>query len=78
MKQQHIPAYKTLKQRFGDRIRTIRESKGKTQLQIAIDCELNRGFLSEVERGQKEMTLHKMYELASYYDMTLSEMLQDI
>lgn len=73
-----VPAYKTLSQRFGERIKTIRESKGRTQLQIAMEVNMNRGFLSEVERGHKEMTLHKMHELATYFDMTLSDLLKGI
>lgn len=72
------PSYKTVAQRFGERIRQVRESKGYTQLKVAIDVDLNRGFLSEVERGVKEMTLHKMYDLATYYDMTLSELLKGL
>lgn len=69
------PSYKTLAQKFGERVRAIRESKGKTQIQVAIDVDINRGYLSEVENGHKEMTLHMMADLASYFDMSLSELL---
>ena len=72
------PSWKTLAQRFGERIRAIRESKGKTQLQVATDADINRGYLSELENGHKEPSLGKMANLATYFDLTLSELVKDL
>jgi ribosome-binding protein aMBF1 (putative translation factor) len=72
------PSFQNIAQRFGKRIKAIRESKGYSQLKVSIDTDINRGFLSEVENGHKEMTLGKMSQLATYYDMTLSELLEGV
>jgi transcriptional regulator with XRE-family HTH domain len=70
--------HKTLPQRFGERVQAIRNSKGKTQLQVATEIDINRGYLSEIENGHKEPTLGKMAALATYFDLTLSDLLRDL
>jgi transcriptional regulator with XRE-family HTH domain len=49
---------------FGARVRTRRQKLGKSQEVLARDCGLHWTFVGQVERGQRNISLHNMLKLA--------------
>ena len=49
---------------FGQRIRARRTELGKSQEQLAPDSSLHWSYLGQVERGQRNITLHNILKLA--------------
>ena len=54
---------KRLKQ-FGDNLRRLRKLKGLSQEQLAFDAELDRSFVGQVERGERNLALLNILRLA--------------
>jgi transcriptional regulator with XRE-family HTH domain len=49
---------------FGDVIRTLRREKKVSQERLAVDSDLQRSFISRIERGKTQPTLVTIFELA--------------
>lgn len=78
---QSAPSYvtpMTISQKFGQRVRELRVERGMTQIQLAIAAGADRSFISDVERGVKDMTTSKMYEIALVFHISLSELMKGV
>lgn len=73
-----VPTYRDIKGRFGQRLKELRESRGMTQLQMAIDFEMDRSFISDCERGRKEMSLSMLHRVAVGFQMTLCDLFEGV
>ena len=60
---------------FGGILRVLREAKGLSQEQLAFECELDRTFISMLERGVRQPTLSTIFTLAGALDLKPSEMI---
>ncbi len=49
---------------FGERVRAHRQALGKSQEQLADDSGLHWTFIGQVERGQRNLTLHNILKIA--------------
>jgi len=63
---------------LGERLKEVRVSKGYTQIQVAMSADLDRSFISDLERGAKGPTISTLESLANVYSMTLSELLEGV
>jgi transcriptional regulator with XRE-family HTH domain len=63
-------------EKTGNKIRTIRLSKGLTQEQMADLLNMSHSGYSKLERGETDMTLVRLEELAKIFQMSLIEILQ--
>ena len=59
---------------LGYTLRTRRLAKGKTLRQVAKAAPIALGYLSEVERGQKELSSELLVGLAQGLDTTVGEL----
>lgn len=50
---------------FGRRVREVRHERGWTQEQLAFEAGVKRAYLSEVENGQRNVSLDVVEKLAS-------------
>jgi len=53
-----------LQSAFGEELRALRHSRGLTQEKLALECGLDRTFISLLERGQRQPTLATLFALA--------------
>ena len=51
-------------QQFGENVRRLRKLKGVSQEQLAFDAELDRSFVGQVERGERNLSLLNIHRLA--------------
>ena len=69
---------KSLKERFGNLLAELRDAKGLSQSQLGIDCELDRTFISLLERGERQPSLTTIFKLAKALGTTPSSMMKEL
>lgn len=60
---------------FGLRIKTLRESKGLTQEQLAAKTGFHRTYIGMIERGERNISLNNIAVFAKVFEMDLSTLL---
>jgi transcriptional regulator with XRE-family HTH domain len=50
--------------KFGNKIREIRKDRGLSQEELAELSNLDRSYMGHIERGEKNVTLLKIYQIA--------------
>lgn len=71
------PIAMNINERFGRRIKEIRKAKGLSQEKLANLAEIDRTYLPEVERGERNISLVVAEKIANALDEKLSSMLKD-
>lgn len=67
-----------VRQELGDVLRDYRLQKGRTLRQVASKASVALGYLSEVERGQKEASSEILAAVAEALDTPLSQIMSDV
>ena len=63
-----------VRERFGFAVRTRREELGMTQEDLADKAGIHRTYLSDVERGSRNLSLINIERLAKALEMRMSEL----
>jgi len=63
---------------FGDRVRARRTELGKSQEQLARDSSLHWSYVGQVERGQRNPTLHSILKLAEVLDLDPADLVRGL
>jgi len=58
--------------RFGKRLRKLRKGRGWTQVQMADALGIDRSYISDMERGKKNVCLPTMEILAIGFEISIS------
>lgn len=66
------------RQRLGDVLRGRRSELGLTLRQVSSSARVSLGYISEVERGQKEASSELLASLCDALDLPLSAVLRDV
>jgi transcriptional regulator with XRE-family HTH domain len=67
-----------VRQEIGDVLRDFRQRQGHTLRQVASRASVALGYLSEVERGQKEASSEILASLADALDVPLSVIMREV
>jgi transcriptional regulator with XRE-family HTH domain len=62
--------------KFGARLRLLREREGWTQVVMAEKVGIDRSYISDMERGKKNVCLPTLEVLAQAFGMTVSQLLK--
>jgi len=60
--------------RFGRRLRELRQARGLSQEALALEADLDRTYVSGIERGKRNISLRNIEVLARTLGITLSEL----
>lgn len=63
---------------LGDVLRTERVQRGMTLRQLSAGARVSLGYISEIERGQKEASSELLASLCSALDVPLSDVLREV
>jgi transcriptional regulator with XRE-family HTH domain len=63
---------------FGERVRARRGQLGKSQEQLARESGLHWSYLGQVERGQRNVTLHNILKLAEVLGVDAGELVHGL
>lgn len=59
---------------FGKRVTDLRKKSGLTQEDFAFACGINRTYIGEIERGEKNVSLDYIAKIAKGLKITLKEL----
>ena len=60
---------------IGQLIRKKRIEKRTTQESLALQCSIDRSYIGRIERGEVNLTVEKLYEIASVLEVDVRELL---
>ncbi len=63
---------------LGDVLRAERMRRGMTLREVSAEARVSLGYISEIERGQKEASSELLASLCSALDLPLSVMLREV
>lgn len=63
---------------LGKRIQYLRKIKGMSQEDLALKCDINKNYLSDVERGSRNPTVKVLAKIAGGLGITLSELFKGV
>lgn len=61
---------------FGKRVREIRKKKGLSQEAFADIAGVDRSYMGQIERGEQNVSLIKIYEIAQVLNVDIVELLR--
>lgn len=67
-----------LREEIGEVLRNHRLSQGQTLRQVAAKASVALGYLSEVERGQKEVSSEILASVTEALDVPLAQLLREV
>ena len=67
-----------LRHEIGDVLRDVRQRQGRTLREVSHSARVSLGYLSEVERGQKEASSELLSSICSALEVPLSGMLREV
>ena len=59
---------------FGKRVREVRKSKRISQEKLAEMADIDRSYMGNIERGEKNVTLKKAYEICDALGIEIQEL----
>ncbi len=59
---------------FGQRVREIRKDKGLSQEAFADLAGVDRSYMGQIERGEQNLSLIKIYKIAEVLDVEIHEL----
>lgn len=68
----------TIEKQLGMRIRYLRLKKKMSQEDLALEAEINKNYLSDLERGMRNPTLKVMEKICKALDIDLCTLLKGI
>ena len=70
-------APRSVKSRFGTRLRRLRDERGYSQEELAERAGLHRNYVGGVERGERNVALENIVKLAKALSIPPSELFTD-
>ena len=63
---------------LGKRIHALRRRKGLTQTDLAVHLDMNRGHISDIERGKREAGIITLQVIARGLGTTMAQLLRGL
>ncbi|HEY0217709.1 MAG TPA: helix-turn-helix transcriptional regulator [Cellulomonas sp.] len=67
-----------LRREIGDVLRDARQQQGRTLREVSSAARVSLGYLSEVERGQKEASSELLASICEALDVSMSRVLREV
>jgi transcriptional regulator with XRE-family HTH domain len=63
---------------FGDKIREKRLELNLSQEKLALEAEVDRTYVNDIEKGTRKISLSIAYKISKALNISLSELLKDL
>ncbi len=67
-----------LRRQLGEVLRRARQRQGRTLREVSAAARVSLGYLSEVERGQKEASSELLHAICAALDVPMSQILREV
>jgi transcriptional regulator with XRE-family HTH domain len=67
-----------IRSRFGERLRKLRTDRGLTQVEFAEKLGIDRSYLADIERGNRNVSLMNIEVLAKGLGLSLSQLFRKL
>ena len=67
-----------LREELGDELRELRRAQGRTLREVSSSARVSLGYLSEIERGEKEASSELLSSICHALEVPLSELLGQV
>ena len=64
--------------RFGKTLRKLRKKQGVSQEAFADKCDLQRTYISDIERGERNVSLENIEKIAQVLNIQMSELFKEM
>lgn len=64
--------------KFGRTLRRLRKRQGVSQEVFADKCNLHRTYISDIERGERNISLENIEKIAGVLNIQLSELFKEV
>jgi transcriptional regulator with XRE-family HTH domain len=67
-----------IEQKFGLIIRQLRTEKGLSQEKLALDADIDRTYIGDIEKGNRNVSISMIEKLANYFQIPISELFKKL
>ncbi|MDR1408191.1 MAG: helix-turn-helix domain-containing protein [Tannerella sp.] len=67
-----------IEQKFGLIIRQLRTEKGLSQEKLALDADIDRTYIGDIEKGNRNVSISMVEKLANYFQISISELFKKL
>lgn len=78
MKDKPSFAYKTIEKKFGSSVKRFRNLKKLSQEELAFRSGLNRNYISDIERGTRNISLKSISKISQGLGINISELFKNL
>jgi transcriptional regulator with XRE-family HTH domain len=71
-------ASNSIQRKFGAQVRRMRDARGWSQEALAFEAELDRTYVSGIERGVRNPTLTVIAKIALGFGVSMAELMRDV
>lgn len=64
--------------KFGKTLRRLRKKQGVSQEAFADKCDLHRTYISDIERGERNISLENIEKIANVLNVSISELFKEL
>lgn len=64
--------------KFGERVRARRHDRGQSQERLADECGLHWSYVGQVERGERNLSLHNILKIAAGLQIDPGELVRGL
>ena len=67
-----------IQERFGVVIRRLRIEKGISQEKLALNADIDRTYISDIEKGNRNVSIEMIERLANFFQISVSELFKKV
>jgi transcriptional regulator with XRE-family HTH domain len=67
-----------IRKRFGKRVKELRQARGLSQEALAHLAELDTGFISGIEKGEKDVSIDLIQKLSIVFEINISGLFEGL
>ncbi len=71
-------AKQAILEKFGQRVRALRQEAGWSQEAFADHCEMDRTYIGGIERSERNLALRNIEKIAVSLELTLAELMEGL
>ena len=66
-----------IKKSFGNKVKLLRNEKGWSQEKLALIAEIDRTYIPDIEKGDRNVSITIIEKIAKAFDLKISDLFKD-